>query len=69
MGGAIPRLEVLGSKQARGSKSVGSTSPWPLHQLLPPLSGTTRLWTAIFVLKLTKRASTVTAVGNVCTVL
>jgi hypothetical protein len=43
MGGTIPGLVVLGSirkqaEQARGSKSLSSTSPWPLHQLLPPSS-------------------------------
>jgi hypothetical protein len=40
---AIPRLVVLDSvrkqaEQARGSKPVSSTPPWPLHQLLPPCS-------------------------------
>jgi hypothetical protein len=39
VGGAIPRLAVLGcirkqEEQARGSKSVSNISPWPLHQLL-----------------------------------
>ena len=43
MGGAIPGLVVLGSirkqaEQARESKPVSSTPPWPLHQLLPPSS-------------------------------
>jgi hypothetical protein len=43
VGGAIPGLVVLGSirkqaEQARGSKAVSSTSPWFLHQLLPPSS-------------------------------
>jgi hypothetical protein len=43
VGGAFPGLVVLGSirkraEQARGSKPVSSTSPWPLHQLLPPSS-------------------------------
>jgi hypothetical protein len=38
---ATPGLVVLGSirKQAEQtveSKPVGSTPPWPLHQLLPP---------------------------------
>jgi hypothetical protein len=37
--GAIPGLVVLGSvrkqaEQARGSKPVSNTPPWPLHQLL-----------------------------------
>jgi len=41
LGGAIPGLVVLGStrkqaEQAMGSKSVSSSSPRPLHQLLPP---------------------------------
>jgi hypothetical protein len=41
VGGAIPGLVVLGSKgmqaeQARGSKKVSNTPPWPLHQLLLP---------------------------------
>jgi hypothetical protein len=41
VGGAIPGLVVLGSigkqaEQARGSKPVSSTPPWPLCQLLPP---------------------------------
>jgi hypothetical protein len=41
VGGAIPRLVVLGSirkqaEQAVGSKPVSSTLPRPLHQLLPP---------------------------------
>jgi hypothetical protein len=41
--GAITRLVVLGSirkqaEQARGSKRVSNTPPWPLHQLLPPSS-------------------------------
>jgi hypothetical protein len=41
VGGAIPGLVVLGSirkqgEQARGSKPVSSTSPWPLYQLLLP---------------------------------
>jgi hypothetical protein len=41
VGDAIPRLVVLGStrkqaEQAKGSKPVSSTPPWPLHQLLPP---------------------------------
>jgi hypothetical protein len=41
VGGAIPRLVVLGSirneaEQARGSKSVKNIPPWPLHQLLLP---------------------------------
>jgi hypothetical protein len=41
LGGAIPGLVVLGSirkqaEQARGSKPVSSTPPWPLHQLLLP---------------------------------
>jgi hypothetical protein len=40
VGSAIPGLVVLGSvrkqaEQARGSKPVSSTPPWPLHQLLP----------------------------------
>ena len=40
-GGTIPRLVVLCSirtqdEQAWESKLVGSTPPWPLHQLLPP---------------------------------
>ena len=39
--GAIPGLVVLGSirrqvEQATWSKAVSSTSPWLLHQLLPP---------------------------------
>jgi hypothetical protein len=39
VGGAIPGLVVLGSirkqaEQARGSKPVSNTPPWPLHQLL-----------------------------------
>jgi hypothetical protein len=39
VGGAIPRLMVLGSigeqnEQARGSKPVSNIPPWPLHQLL-----------------------------------
>jgi hypothetical protein len=39
VGGAIPGLVVLGSireqaEQARASKAVSSTPPWPLHQLL-----------------------------------
>jgi hypothetical protein len=43
VGGAIPRLVVLGSirkqaEQARGSKPVSNIPPWPLHQLLPPSS-------------------------------
>ena len=41
MGGAIPGLVVLSSvrkqiEQAKGSKPVSSTPPWPLPQLLPP---------------------------------
>jgi hypothetical protein len=41
VGGAIPRLVVLGSirkqaEQARGSKPVSYISPWSLHQLLLP---------------------------------
>jgi hypothetical protein len=41
VGGAIPRLVVLGSirkqaEQARGSKPVRKILPWPLHQLLLP---------------------------------
>jgi hypothetical protein len=41
VGGASPKLVVLGSvrkqaEQARGSKPVSSIPPWPLHQLLPP---------------------------------
>jgi hypothetical protein len=41
VGGAIPRLVVLGSirqqaEQARGSKPVRNIPPWPLHQLLLP---------------------------------
>jgi hypothetical protein len=41
VGGAIPGLVVLGSireqaEQARGSKPVRNTPPWPLHQLLLP---------------------------------
>jgi hypothetical protein len=41
VGGTIPGLVVLGSirkqaEQARGSKPVSSSPPWPLHQLLPP---------------------------------
>jgi hypothetical protein len=39
VGGAIPGLEVLGAtrkqaEQARGSKPVKNTPPWPLNQLL-----------------------------------
>jgi hypothetical protein len=39
VGGAIPGLVVLGSirkqaEQARGSKPVRNTPPWPLHQPL-----------------------------------
>jgi hypothetical protein len=39
VGGAIPGVVVLGSireqaEQARESKPVSSTPPWPLHQLL-----------------------------------
>ena len=41
VGGAILVQVVLGSirmqaEQATGSKPVGNTAPWPLHQLLPP---------------------------------
>jgi hypothetical protein len=41
VGGAIPRVVVLGSirkqaEQARGSKPVSKTPLWPLHQLLLP---------------------------------
>jgi hypothetical protein len=41
VGGAIPRLVVLGSireqtEQPRGSKPVSNIPPWPLHQLLLP---------------------------------
>ena len=41
VGGAIPRLVVLGSirkqvEQARGSKAVRNSPPWPLHKLLLP---------------------------------
>jgi hypothetical protein len=41
VGGAIPRLVVLGSirekaEQVRGSKPVRNIPPWPLHQLLLP---------------------------------
>jgi hypothetical protein len=41
MDGAITGLVVLGSvrkqvEQARGSKTVSNTHPWPLHQLLTP---------------------------------
>ena len=41
MGGSIPRLVVLLSirkqgEQAKGSKPVSSTPPWPLHWHLPP---------------------------------
>jgi hypothetical protein len=41
VGGAIPRLVLLGSireqaEQARGSKPVSNIPPWPLHQLLFP---------------------------------
>jgi hypothetical protein len=43
MGSIIPGLVVLGSirkqaEQARGTKPLGSTLPWPLHQLLPSSS-------------------------------
>lgn len=39
--GAVPGLVVLGTtrkqvEQGMRSKPVGSTPPWPLHQLLPP---------------------------------
>jgi hypothetical protein len=39
VGGAIPRLVVLGSirkqaEQARGSKPVSNIPSWPLYQLL-----------------------------------
>ena len=42
-GRCYPWTGVLGSirkqaEQARGSKSVNSTPPWPLHQFLPPSS-------------------------------
>jgi hypothetical protein len=41
VGGTISGLVVLGSireqaEQARGSKPVKNTPPWPLHQLLLP---------------------------------
>jgi hypothetical protein len=41
VGDVIPGLVVLGSigkpaDQARRSKLVSSTPPWPLYQLLPP---------------------------------
>jgi hypothetical protein len=41
MGGPTPMLVVLGAikkqvEQAMGSKSVSSTLPWPVPQLLPP---------------------------------
>jgi hypothetical protein len=41
VGGAIPGLMVLGSirkqaEQARSSKPIRNTPPWPLHQLLLP---------------------------------
>jgi len=41
VGGAIPRLVVLGSireqaEQVRGSKPISNIPPWPLHQLLIP---------------------------------
>lgn len=44
VGGAIPGLVVLSfinkkksqAEQARANKPVSSTSPWPLHQSLPP---------------------------------
>ena len=38
VGGAIPGLVVLGSirEQARGSKPVSNTPPWPLRKLLLP---------------------------------
>ena len=41
VGGTIPGLVALGSirkqtEQARGSKPVSNTPPWPLHQLLLP---------------------------------
>jgi hypothetical protein len=41
VGGAIPRLVVLGSireqaEETRGSKPVRNIPPWPLHQLLLP---------------------------------
>jgi hypothetical protein len=41
VGGAIHGLVILGSirkeaEQDRGSKTVSSIPPWPLHQLLLP---------------------------------
>jgi hypothetical protein len=41
VGDAIPGLVVLGSirkqaEQARGSKPISNTPPWPLHQFLLP---------------------------------
>jgi len=41
VGGAIPRLVVLGfirkqAEKATRSKPVSNKPPWPLHQLLPP---------------------------------
>jgi hypothetical protein len=41
VGGAIPRLVVLGSirkqaEQGRGGKPVSDIPPWPLHQLRLP---------------------------------